>query len=55
MATDSVIVGYIDELGHLRCPPCAAASDNEWGRIVWRDSAPHNAENCDRCGLPVAR
>lgn len=52
--TRSPIVGYIDGLGYLRCAPCAVAADLEWGRIVWRDSAPHNTERCDFCHRVVS-
>ena len=51
-----VIAGFVTALGYLVCSKCAgrfavrAILPTTW-KVIWRDSLPHAAENCDICKL----
>jgi hypothetical protein len=47
-----MIVAYVDNLGYLRCAPCADASDSDHEpkqSAVLKDAFPHAYEDCDVC------
>ena len=44
-------IGFIDNLGYLRCFACAAKSQRQFP--VHASSRPHCDEHCDQCGIRI--
>jgi hypothetical protein len=47
------VVGWIDDLGCLRCVECSDGRNNE--RPVYHGSRPHSEEPCDFCGCDLTK
>jgi hypothetical protein len=52
---EDVPIGYVDLSGYLLCRACLVEGKGGLDRPIFADTAPHNAEDCDRCDRPIFR